>query len=128
MQRGGGVEMNEDSKIIDMEIVISKFLRAGVVISAVIIGLGLAMFLITGNSGYPGDYFPTTPGEILRGLMQLKCYAIILTGLIVLILTPVLRVGISIITFIKEGDYLYAKITSAVFIILIISFVLGKVE
>jgi uncharacterized membrane protein len=45
-----------------------------------------------------------------------------------IVLTPVFRVGVSILVFIKEKDSLYVKITSAVFIILIISFVLGKVE
>lgn len=35
----------------------------------------------------------------------------ILAGLLLLILTPVFRVGISIITFLKEKDYLYTVIT-----------------
>lgn len=120
--------MKEESKIEDIEIIISKFLRAGVLLSAVIVAIGLVIFLVTGKSGYNGDYFPKTPKEIFVGLMALKSYSIILTGLIVLILTPVFRVGVSIIVFIKEGDKLYAKITSLVFVILIISFLLGKVE
>lgn len=120
--------MTENSKIGEMEIIISKFLRAGVFLSAAIVGIGLVKFLVTGNSGYPVNYFPTTLKEILVGFIGLKSYAIILTGLIILILTPVFRVGVSILVFIKEGDYLYVKITSLVFIILLISFMLGKVE
>lgn len=122
------MEKGNNSKIEEMEIIISNFLRIGVVLSAIIVFVGLAMFLISGNSGYSGSYFPTTPSEILKGLVHLKSYAIILTGLIILILTPVFRVGVSILVFIKEKDFLYVKITSIVFIILIISFVLGKVE
>lgn len=117
-----------NSKIEEMEIIISNFLRIGVVLSAIIVFAGLLMFLISGNSGYSGDYFPTTPTEIFNGLLLLKPYAIILLGLIILILTPVFRVGVSILVFIKEKDFLYVKITSFVFIILIISFILGKVE
>jgi uncharacterized membrane protein len=120
--------MENNSKIEEMEIVISNFLRIGVVLSAIVVFIGLLMFLVTGNSGYTGDYFPTTPSEIMRGSILLKPYAIILLGLIILILTPVFRVGVSILVFIKEKDFLYVKITSVVFIILIISFVLGKVE
>jgi len=119
---------NRSSKIEDTEIFISKALKLGVIISASTIGLGLIMFIITGNSGYPGSSFPTSPTEIIKGLILFKPYAVILTGLLVLILTPVFRVGISIITFLKEKDYLYVIITSIVFIILIISFVLGKGE
>ena len=110
----------------DTEIVISKTLRAGVALSGAITCLGLMLFLVTGNSGYPGESFPTSVAEILRGMENLKPYAVMLSGLFLLILTPVLRVGVSIITFVKEKDYMYAAITATVFIILIISFLLGK--
>lgn len=110
----------------DTEIIISKTLRAGVVLSGAITCLGLVLFLLTGNSGYPGESFPTSVIEILRGLGTLKPYAVMLSGLFLLILTPVLRVGVSIVTFLKEKDYMYAAITATVFIILIISFLLGK--
>ena len=122
------MENENNSKIEEMEVLISNFLRIGVVSSAIIVSVGLLMFLVTGDSGYTGNYFPSTPAEIYKGLLLLKPYAIILTGLIVLILTPVFRVGVSILVFIKEKDFLYVKITSIVFIILIVSFLLGKVE
>ena len=121
-------DKNKNTEIEDTEILISKALKLGVIISASTIGLGLIMFIITGNSGYPGSSFPTPPTEIIKGLILFKPYSVILTGLLLLILTPVFRVGISIITFLKEKDYLYVIITSIVFIILIISFVLGKGE
>lgn len=120
--------MEEKSKVDEMEIVISKLLRIGVVLSATIIFVGLIMFLITGKSGYADNRFPITISEIFSGALALKSYAIIMVGMIILILTPVFRVGVSIIVFVREKDYLYTKITLAVFIILIISFVLGKVE
>ena len=122
------MNQKEISDIEDTEILISKALRIGVVLSASIIGLGLLLFIVTGNSGYPGSSFPTSPIKILKGLAGFKPYAVIMTGLLVLILTPVFRVGISIITFVKEKDYLYVAITSIVFIILIVSLLLGKGE
>lgn len=118
----------DKSKIANVEIVISKFLRAGVFLSAIIILAGLLTFLISGCSGYPGNSYPTTPADIFKGILSFKPYAVIQTGLMLLILTPVFRVGVSIIVFAKEKDYLYVKITAAVFAILIISFILGKVE
>ncbi|GKU24107.1 membrane protein [Clostridium folliculivorans] len=120
--------MEKNSKIDEMEIIISGFLRFGVSLSAIVIFAGLMMFLITGVSGYVDGYFPTTLSEIFSGLITLKPYAVIMAGMIILILTPVFRVAVSIIVFIKEKDYLYAKITLVVFIILIVSFILGKVE
>ncbi|URZ01238.1 DUF1634 domain-containing protein [Clostridium felsineum] len=116
------------NEIEEMELIISKFLMIGVLISALITFVGFIMLVVTGSSGYRGNVYPTSPIKILEGAFELKSYAIILTGLLILIITPVLRVGVSIIVFMKEKDYLYVKITSFVFIILIISFVLGKVE
>lgn len=117
----------DESKIGSVEITISKLLRAGVMISAAIIIIGFIMFLATGNIGYSGNTFPTTSGEIYTGLVQLKSYGIIMTSLLFLIATPVFRVGVSIIVFAQEKDYLYVKITALVFAILIFSFVMGKV-
>jgi len=118
----------ENSKIDEMEIIISNFLRVGVLLSAIIVFVGLTMYLVTGISGYSGSYFPATLSEIFRGFIALKPYAIIMVGLIILILTPVFRVGVSILVFIREKDFLYVKITTLVFIILLISLILGKVE
>lgn len=120
--------MAKSNKVEEMEIIISNVLKFGVLLSAVIIFIGLCMFLITGKSGYTGTYYPITPSEILKGLLSLKSYSIIMTGLLVLILTPVFRVGVSIIVFFQEKDFLYVKITSLVFIILLISFILGTLN
>lgn len=120
--------MKKSSNIEKMEITISNLLRVGVILSAVVVFIGLSMFLVTGKSGYIGNYYPTNPLEILKGLLSFKSYSIILTGLLILILTPVFRVGVSIIVFFQEKDFLYVKITSLVFIILLISFILGKFE
>ena len=61
-----------------------------------------------------------------KGLLMAKPDAIILFGLFLLILTPIFRVGVSIILFFKEKDNLYVIITSFVFIILLLGLILGK--
>jgi uncharacterized membrane protein len=119
--------MKEDN-INRFERVIGRSLQIGVAASAAIISAGLILLFVTGKTGYTGNSFPTNPLEVLRGAFMLKPYAVILTGLFVLILTPVARVGVSVIAFLKEKDYAYVIITAAVFIILIISFLLGKVQ
>lgn len=112
----------EAEELAAVELVVSRFLRAGVVLSAVVIGTGLLMFLITDSSGYPDAVFPTGLIEIVQGLMALKPYGIILTGLFLLILTPVLRVAVSLLVFWKQRDWMYMGITTVVLGILIISF------
>jgi uncharacterized membrane protein len=112
----------------EIEVIISKALQFGVLSSAAIILVGFVMFIITGSSGYENNVFPANLLTIWQGLLVLKPYAIIMTGLLILILTPVFRVGVSIIVFLKDTDFLYIAITAIVFFILIISFLLGKVE
>ena len=122
------LSMRADNKELqDVEMIISKALRAGVVVSGTVIFIGLLIFLLSGNSGYPESVNPTKPSEIIRGLLELKSYAVIMTGIMILIATPVFRVGVSIIVFAVEKDYLYVKITTVVFLILIVSILLGKV-
>lgn len=110
------------------ELTIAKLLRVGVMLSASIILIGLVLYLITGTSGYDNNTYPTNPLLLLGDILTFKPYAIMMIGLLILILTPIFRVGVSIIVFIKEKDKLYILITALVFIILMISLVLGKVE
>ena len=112
----------------EIERVVSKLLKIGVITSAVITFFGLLLFMVTGSGGYPNNSYPTNLLLIFKGLAGFKPYAVILTGLFILILTPVFRVGVSILLFIKEKDYAFAKITALVFVILLISFLLGRVE
>ena len=119
--------MREDEKELhEVELAISKALRIGVIISGAVTFAGLVMYFSTGGSGYPGASYPATFTEIIKGLLALKPYGVIMTGLIILIATPIFRVGISIVIFLVEKDYLYVKITLLVFVILMLSLLMGK--
>lgn len=122
------MEKNIDNENNKVEVIIARCLQIGVGLSAAIIFIGLLMFLLTGQSGYPGSTYPTDLTDVFQGVIMLKPYAIILMGLLILILTPVFRVAVSIIAFWKEKDFLYVGITSVVLMILIVGFMLGKVE
>jgi len=108
-----------------VETIIGRILQVGVIFSAIVMLIGLALFLITGYSGYEGDFVPRQMGMILAGTWQLKPYAIMMLGVYCLILTPVLRVVVSIYAFYKEKDHLYVAITTLVLIILLIALVIG---
>ncbi|AWB43216.1 DUF1634 domain-containing protein [Paenibacillus sp. CAA11] len=120
------VQGKENSRIESVEIAISKLLRIGVVLAALVIFAGLVQLLITGDSGYPEDTYPTGFGAIWSGLLEWKSVAVIETGLLLLILTPIFRVVVSLVTFLQEKDYKFVAISSIVLVILIISFVIGK--
>jgi len=105
---------------------VSRSLRVGVLASAMVILLGLLLFISTCQGGYPNNTYPVNLPDIVSGTLALRPFAVILTGLILLILTPVLRVGVSTLLFVKERDWLYVGISSIVFVILLTSFFFGK--
>ncbi|WP_367295528.1 DUF1634 domain-containing protein [Levilactobacillus yonginensis] len=113
------------NEMAQVETVIGRILQVGVIVSAIIMLIGLAMFLTTGYSGYEGEFVPRRMATILTGTWQLRPYAIMMLGVYCLILTPVLRVIVSIYAFYKERDHLYVAITTLVLFILIAALLIG---
>lgn len=112
----------------DMEIIIGKIMRIGVALAAIVMLIGYLLLIIKHSTGYAGNSFPTTLTAIVQGTIQLKPSAIMMAGIFLLILTPALRVATSIYSFFKEKDRLYTFVTTIVFIILIISFIIGHAD
>ncbi|SHE14301.1 Predicted membrane protein [Chlamydia abortus] len=108
----------------EVELAVSRWLRAGVAISGAVILAGLIYFILRGDSGYPEGAYPTALSDIVTGVAALKPFALMMAGLFLLILTPVLRVAISLFVFLAEKDYLYVLLTSFVLLTLVISFFL----
>lgn len=104
---------------------VGKVMQIGVVLSALVIILGLLLLLVTGSTGYATGVHPTRVGDILSGTLALKPYAVLMTGIFLLILTPVLRVVVSIYAFAVEHDRLYVWITTIVLIILLGAMTIG---
>jgi uncharacterized membrane protein len=107
------------------ELRIAKLVRIVVLTSAAVILLGLVLYFATGTSGYEDGVYPVNPADILSGLSALRPYAVMMTGILLLILTPVLRVAASVFVFFLEKDRLYIVITSLVLVILIVSLIIG---
>ncbi|MGJ3846241.1 DUF1634 domain-containing protein [Levilactobacillus brevis] len=108
-----------------VQTIIGRILQVGVIFSAIVMLIGLVLFLVSGQSGYSGSYVPRRMGLILQGTWQLKPYAIMMLGVYCLILTPVLRVVVSIYAFYKGHDRLYVAITTLVLAILLVALAIG---
>lgn len=112
-------------EMVQVQTIIGRILQVGVIFSAIVMLIGLVLFLVSGQSGYSGSYVPRRMGLILQGTWQLKPYAIMMLGVYCLILTPVLRVVVSIYAFYKEHDRLYVAITTLVLAILLVALAIG---
>jgi len=117
----------------DMQAIIGWILRAGVVVSMSIVVFGGVLYVYRhGHSiadyhvfkGVP--YFIRGTDGIYNGVLNFKGQAIIQAGILLLILTPIIRVGFSAIGFIMEKDYLYTAISLLVLLIIIASMVSGR--
>lgn len=116
--------MQDHEETRKVELVIGKILRIGVITSAIVILIGIALYFMNG-SGYTGTDFPRRFSDIFAGLASGKSYAVIMLGVFLLILTPVLRVVVSIYAFYKEHDNLYVIITTIVLVILMFAMFMG---
>ena len=115
-----------------MEIWISHVLRSGVVLAAVIILLGLLVYVAVGPpSGGPTSvhqllYSSETsvrPGGVFHGAIRGDSIALIQVGVLALIITPITRVAMSIVLFSSERDGVFVLITSIVLAILVVGLI-----
>ena len=132
-------EPEMEERVRKVELLISNLLRLGVILSLTLVVIGTAVsFLqhpefLSDRSFFDRAGAPRSPilhslSDVGAGLMALKGEAIVTLGILLLIATPVIRVGVSIFAFIYQRDRLYTLITATVFCLLLLSFVLGKVE
>jgi uncharacterized membrane protein len=115
---------------------ISRLLRGGVLLSISVILVGLALSFIH-HPQYvssktdlvhltdAGTVYPHTLGDVFTRVRNARGQAIVMVGLLLLIATPVARVGFSIVAFAIERDRLYVLITAAVLTLLLVSFLIG---
>ena len=119
-------------KHIDMQLLLSRTLRWGVGISCVVAFVGGLLYLLhCGNDPFcladyrrfsyatAADPSYTSLPAILGGLLDFTPVGWIQAGVLLLILTPILRVVLSFFSFVEERDWLYAAITAVVLAVII---------
>jgi len=111
-----------------VELIIGNLLRAGVVLAAVVVLAGAAIYLVRHGSAAPhyavfqGE--PTdlrSPSGVIAEAAKLQGRAIIQLGLLILLATPVARVAFSVFAFAMERDRLYVIVTLIVLAVLVFS-------
>lgn len=119
-----------------IERLISIVLRTGVLLSMAVIVLGVVL-----TFAHHPDYFrsrpalgeltdasltyPHTLSSVVAGARAGHGQAVAMLGILLLVLTPIVRVGMSVVLFLLQRDKLYAAITVTVLVLLIVSFLSG---
>ena len=117
----------------DFQTIIGNLLRYGVWISLSVAFIGGIVYLMHHGSDIE-DYSVFHENDknifevissVYKGVIQGNGESLIFFGIILLFLTPVLRVLLSLFSFLLEKDYLYVWITLIVIFIILVSVSLG---
>jgi len=109
-----------------LETTIANLLRGGVALSAAVVIIGGAIYLLRHGMerphygvfrGEPADL--RTLGGIIGDILSFHSRGVIELGVLLLLGTPVARVAFSILGFLREGDYAYVAVSLMVLIVLL---------
>jgi uncharacterized membrane protein len=107
----------------DLEKQISLTLRIGVILSSLLVIVGLLLYFVEGNRSLAvSNSFSLF--QIFTGLASANPLAIILFGVVVLVITPVLRVFELLLSYLGERDRLYVALSFLVFLFMVIGIIL----
>lgn len=115
-----------------MELLIGNILRWGVIVAAAVGVVGIVLLLASG-AGPSTDFrhFSTAAATglpaILGGVTHGSARAVMQFALALLLLTPIVRVALSLIAFARERDRTYVLLTTLVLVLLLYGLAGGKV-
>lgn len=127
--------MGQKRKMKDERIqkVLAHVMLGGVLLAAVILGTGLAWFLVTSGGSPPGDHifrgeprYLENPVSMVRRAFDPggsgERQSLIMIGVVLLLINPLVRVAFAAFGFAAQKDRLYATISLLVLAILLFSF------
>jgi uncharacterized membrane protein len=107
---------------------ISLTLRIGVLISAALIILGLVIYFVADDGpktvddalGKTGEISLVRPSTILDGLADGSPEAFIQLGILVLIMTPIVRVALTTWLYERQHDWMFVGLAGFVLVVLLL--------
>jgi len=111
-----------------VELGLARLLQTGVMLAAAVVLAGGLRYLATHAAGHP--QYGTFSGEpedlsrvdgIIRAAAAFRGRGLIQLGLLLLIATPVARVGFSLLAFVLQRDRTYVMLTAFVLLLLLAS-------
>ena len=109
-----------------MEQWVGRLLQLGVLVAAAVVAIGAVDVLA--RSGWMSVDFRvfhgeptglTSVGAVVRGAWALDPRALVQLGILLLIATPVARVALTLVAFLRQRDRLYVAVTALVLVLLL---------
>jgi len=92
---------SSETALQQLEVTLGRLLQLGITLAAVFLAGGLILWMVRGPSG--------VAGMVLTG------------GLIVLMATPIMRVAVSLVAYIRMRDWFFVMTTVMVFVLLAVT-------
>ncbi len=100
---------------------IALMLRYGSTLSTLIMGLGIALMLLRGPDAGIATFHRLQPSVLLSRLAHFDSAALAELGILLLLLTPIFRILVAIVTFALERDTKYVAISLGVLLVVLLS-------
>lgn len=117
-----------------IELKVSQLLRLGVLVAAAVIALGMALLVWRGHAEYGASTVAQFRAEsagavpaheaatsLARAVAAGDPGGLIQLGILMLMVTPVLRVAATVVVFVMQGDRTMAAIAMVVLLVLVMS-------
>ncbi len=122
--------MTTDAK---MEKIISRTLRYGVILSALLMMAGFIAYIFSPSTiPFPAN---STPAALMQffftqplHIVMFHPFFLLCAGIIVLLCTPIIRVIVAIVSFALEKDWRYVWISTLVLLIIITSITIASAK
>ena len=112
------IKYNKTKREQQLELLLSNLLKYGVFLASAVVLVGGILYLIR-HGAEPADYrvFHGVPSEfrspegVINAVLAGRGRGIIQLGLLILVATPIVRVAISFLAFLRQRDYVYVVVT-----------------
>ncbi len=120
-----------DEQVIRTEILLGKTLRIGVLGAAAALIAGTLLFLLRERHDISFDealgrhqtITALTPRALWHGLQAGSARSVIMLGVLLLILTPIVRVATTVLLFLRQRDWIFVACAGFVLTILVLGLV-----
>lgn len=137
MSRASGPDREDAGPSRSIEALIGTILRVGVLTSVIVVVVGVSISSVRHPASLVSAYeldrlieihgnYPSSLPGVVEGVRHGQGGAIVSAGLLLLVLTPVVRVAASLVLFARERDWRFVVVTAVVLLLLLVSFAVGK--
>lgn len=110
---------------LDLDRTIARLLTSGTYLSVALLAVGVALMSATGLSPLDGTASTIDPGRMVADVLALRPLGFLWLGLLAAIATPLARVAVSLVGYVRGGEARMALTAAAILVVVAAAVVLG---